>query len=54
MNYTYDSDHYNIRFRDSITDLLYNYRNMITDYEVIKGSMDDVFLNLTGREMASV
>ena len=26
----------------------------ITDYEVIKGSMDDVFLNLTGREMATV
>ena len=54
MKHTYDSDHYNISFKDSITELLYNYRNMITDYEVIKGSMDDVFLNLTGREMEGV
>jgi len=53
-DHTYESDHYNIRFTGSITELLYNYRNMITDYEVIKGSMDDVFLNLTGREMQSI
>ena len=54
MKYQYDSDHYSISFRESITDFLYNYRSVITDYEVIKGSMDDVFLNLTGREMATV
>lgn len=54
MLHTYDSDHYNVSFKDSITELLYKYRNKITDYEVVKGSMDDVFLNLTGREMASV
>ena len=53
MDFTYDSDHYNICFRDSITELLYRYKNMITDYEVVKGSMDDVFLNLTGREIAN-
>lgn len=54
MAHTYDSDHYNVSFKDSITEMLYKYRNKITDYEVVKGSMDDVFLNLTGREMASV
>lgn len=52
MPHTYESDHYNISFKDSITEFLYANRNVITDYEVIKGSMDDVFLNLTGREMS--
>ena len=54
MDYTYDSDHYNVKFKNSITDLLYEYKNKITDFEIIKGSMDDVFLNLTGREIANV
>ena len=54
MKYTYDSDHYNISFKESITEMLYRYRDRIKDYEVIKGSMDDVFLNLTGREMANI
>ncbi len=54
MEYTYDSDHYNVKFKNSITDLLYEYKNKITDFEIIKGSMDDVFLNLTGREIAEV
>ena len=35
-----------------MTDFLYRNREQITDYEVLKGTMDDVFLNLTGREMA--
>lgn len=50
-DYSYDADHYNIKFTGSITDFLYKNSNMIKDYEVIKGTMDDVFLNLTGREM---
>ena len=54
MDYTYDSDHYNVKFKNSITDLLYQYKNKITDFEIIKGSMDDVFLNLTGREIANI
>jgi len=54
MEFTYDSDHYNVKFKESITDLLYEYKNKITDFEIIKGSMDDVFLNLTGREIANV
>ncbi len=49
--FTYDSDHYNIVFKENITDFLYENRDAITDYEVVKGSMDDVFLNLTGRTL---
>ena len=50
--WTYEADHYNVYYTDSVTDFLYRNRADIKDYEVIKGSMDDVFLNLTGREMA--
>ena len=50
--WTYEADHYNVYYRDSVTDFLYRNRAEITDYEVLKGTMDDVFLNLTGREMA--
>ena len=35
----------------SLTEFLYLNRYHITDYEVVKGSMDDVFLNLTGRKL---
>lgn len=49
-SFTYDADHYNLPFRGSITDFLAAHRNEITDYEVVKGSMDDVFLKLTGKE----
>ena len=49
LEYSYDADHYNIFFDGSITEFLYEHRDNITDYEIIKGSMDDVFLNLTGR-----
>lgn len=34
-----------------LTEFLYQQRNRITDYEIVKGSMDDVFLNLTGRKL---
>lgn len=51
MEYTYDSDHYNIKFKENITGFLYEHKDEIKDFEVIKGSMDDVFLNLTGRTM---
>lgn len=52
QKYTYEADHYNIFFDGNITDFLYENKSIITDYEVIKGSMDDVFLNLTGKEFA--
>lgn len=49
--FTYDADHYNVSFDNSITEFIYNNREVIRDYEVIKGSMDDVFLNLTGKQL---
>lgn len=52
-HYTYDADHYNVYFQGNITEFLYTHRESIQDYEVIKGSMDDVFLNLTGKELRS-
>ena len=50
--YIYDADHYNITTDRSITEFLYENRGEICDYEYIKGTMDDVFLNLTGKELA--
>ncbi len=48
----YDVDHYNSVVEGNLTELIYERRDVITDYEIIKGSMDDVFLNLTGKEFA--
>ena len=51
----YEVDHYivNIELQKefNLTEFLYLNRHQITDYEVVKGSMDDVFLNLTGRKL---
>ena len=52
VDFSYDADHYNVLFKDNIIEFVYQNKDRITDYEIIKGSMDDVFLNLTGREMA--
>lgn len=52
-HYTYDADHYNVYFKGNITEFLYMHRDEVQDYEIIKGSMDDVFLNLTGKELES-
>lgn len=49
--YSYDADHFNIKLEGNITEFLYANKEYITDYEIIKGSMDDVFLNLTGKEL---
>ena len=51
--WNYDADHYNISFTGRITEFLYRNRETIRDYEVIKGSMDDVFLNLTGQMLCT-
>ena len=50
--FIYDADHYNITTDRAITEFLYENRGEIRDYEYIKGTMDDVFLNLTGKELA--
>ncbi len=51
--FVYDADHYNIETDKNLTDFIFEHKEKITDYEYIKGSMDDVFLNLTGKELAS-
>lgn len=50
-SFSYDVDHYHINFNGNITEFIYAHRHQMTDYEIIKGSMDDVFLNLTGKEL---
>ena len=47
----YQSDHYVAWFDGEITSFLYDHRETIQDFEVIKGTMDDVFLTLTGKEL---
>lgn len=54
FEYTYQADHYNLFFQGTITEFLYANRSRITDYEVIKGSMDDVFLNLCTATSSSI
>lgn len=48
---TYDVDHYSISFTGCITEFIYENRTLINDYEIIKGTMDDVFLKLTGKQL---
>ena len=50
--YIYDADHYNITTDKMLTEFIFEHRDEIRDYEYIKGTMDDVFLNLTGKELA--
>ena len=51
--YVYDADHYRIPFEGDILETLTKEREHFHDFEIIKGTMDDVFLNLTGRRIAS-
>lgn len=54
MNFGYDANHYTVQIPATgfnLTEYIYVNQNVIKDYEVIKGSMDDVFLNLTGKEI---
>ena len=49
---TYMGDRYVATIKGDASGFLYENRDKVTDYELLKGSMDDVFLNLTGRELA--
>ncbi len=49
--FNYEADHYNIMMDDGIAEFVWKNRDLIKDFEVIKGTMDDVFLTLTGKEM---
>ncbi len=55
FDHSYEADHYIVKMPGEesfcITDFLSVNRDAIKDYEIIKGSMDDVFLNLTGRKL---
>lgn len=51
LKHKYNVDHYNIKFLGDITSFLYEHRDVIKDFEYVKGTMDDVFLNITGRKM---
>lgn len=51
VKFDYDVDHYNVQIDKNITDYIYKHKDRIKDYEIIKGSMDDVFLNITGKEL---
>ncbi len=54
LEFDYEADHYSIKIKDNsfdITKFLYEHSDIMRDYEVIKGSMDDVFLNLTGKKL---
>ncbi len=52
LKYEYIGDAYRIKIEDiaKATELIRNY-DIINDYEVIKGNMDDVFLTVTGKRL---
>jgi multidrug/hemolysin transport system ATP-binding protein len=39
---------------EGITEFIWKNKGIIKDFEIIKGTMDDVFLTLTGKEMVNV
>ena len=55
IEHSYEADHYIVPLESKegfhLSEFLYINRNKIRDYEIVKGSMDDVFLHLTGRKL---
>ena len=55
FDFDYEVDHYIMKFGSvqeaDLIGFLYQNRDKITDFEIVKGSMDDVFLDLTGRRL---
>lgn len=51
---TYSGEFYRIKIKNSeeAKELLKKYDQYLTDFEVLKGDMDDVFLNITGKKFA--
>lgn len=47
----YSGEFYKIKIKDSeeAKEILNKYSNYLTDFEILKGDMDDVFLNITGK-----
>lgn len=48
-----ENEYYLVNIKDTkeVKDILSSYPNSFDDFEVYKGSMDDVFLNVTGKEI---
>lgn len=53
LDCTYSGNFYAIRVKDSeeAKAIIAKYGEQLTDFEVIKGDMDDVFLNVTGKKL---
>ena len=53
LKHEYVVDTYKISYKanNEIIDFLSKERNLLLDYELIKGNMDDVFINVTGKEL---
>ena len=55
MEYFYEADHFIVPLKSKekfpLSEFLYQNQSKIRDYEIVKGSMDDVFLHLTGRKL---
>lgn len=50
-NFDYDNNCYTVYLKggEAAKDFIHTYDGLITDFEVLKGDMDDVFLNITGK-----
>ena len=52
FNYSYNLDHYSIFMEEKqIIEFLNKNREVVLEFEVLRGTMDDVFLKLTGKEL---
>lgn len=51
--YTYNKDHYTIRINHSgvVKEMILQKPELFNDFELVKGRMDDVFLNVTGNKL---
>ncbi|WP_027334947.1 ABC transporter ATP-binding protein [Mycoplasmopsis felifaucium] len=56
LNFSYDDNAYAIVFKqyNEATDFLEKYKDLLKDFELKKGTMDDVFLNVTKKEAKNV
>lgn len=58
LNFYYDEEHkmYKIEIKDTIQakEIIDKFDKFITDIEIVKGTMDDVFLKVTGQNMKMV
>lgn len=53
LDFRYEQNYYKIKMKntDDIKQFILNNQKILNDFEVVKGNMDDVFLNATGRSL---